>query len=455
MNEKSLIFIFTVKRQEYYTFLQDICYRAYGTAIRDLTDFILTEFQFKHYWEKEKIRELLYDKFEVCGDCYLSNSDFSCISGDFLNCRNSMSLYIGSVPDCNYLSLVYSKKYDGTIQISVFKNRTKICNLNICFDNKYSYECNNLDNLKKCFKITEHDLHKISEAKSYSDIEKLLSKLFGLPFTDKLFSDFVSSSKKHESFGVGGSFDLSDDSDESDYDFLDTIDTFSPKSLAYSEKGFEANNETDDFASLHIITDNADELKRQLIDFNSDPVIPEYDEMDYYEKQMLNQVFSVLGNDFYDEIKKGTALSRRLEKRKLYCIKGHHNIYSLYSNAFFYDTAEGEIETYFSCSFTPYVIVFGYCEGEEMSIKLYRKEDIALSEIIIFSAELSKRNIWKNPGLICSLLDCDELKLRKSVDKNNLKKTCDKWASITGLPLNVSYNKIAQNPDFYDAQKWN
>ena len=70
MNEKSLIFMFTVKRQEYYTFLQDICYRAYETAIRDLTDFILTEFQFKHYWEKEKIRELLYDKFEVCGDCY-------------------------------------------------------------------------------------------------------------------------------------------------------------------------------------------------------------------------------------------------------------------------------------------------------------------------------------------------------------------------------------------------
>ena len=200
------------------------------------------------------------------------------------------------------------------------------------------------------------------------------------------------------------------------------------------------------------MTDDVSEIKSRVIDISSNPILPDAEKLSYYEKRMLNKVFGVLGYDFCDTPVKGTSLSKRLKKRNIYCMKNPHG-YSLFSDSFLVDTVECEVETYFSCGYTSHVIVFEIDESEMLCLKLYRN-GVLSGEITVFSKSLSQRNIWSNAELICSLLGCDIRMLKKSVDKNDLSGTAYRWADITGLPLNVSYEKVSHDPELYSAQKW-
>lgn len=128
MKEKSLIFMFTESRYEYFTFMQNICYHTYESVVKDLTDFICQEFQFKQYWEKEKIRRLLYEKTEINYHCYEGVSGFACISGNLLNSDNILDCFHHSVSDLKLNYIIFSRKYDGTIHIYAFKDK-KSCSV--------------------------------------------------------------------------------------------------------------------------------------------------------------------------------------------------------------------------------------------------------------------------------------------------------------------------------------
>lgn len=459
MNEKALIFIFTTNREKYWYFANGCAYHTYEKIIHDLTDFTFEKFQLKHNWEKECIQSWFYDKLEVLYNCYISKNGFSCISSDSMNCNNIIDAYNVEGDFLNCIAIIYKQKYDGTFQVLIFNKRNRLCELNVLFDNKYSYTFEKYNCFDKYFKVNEQCLDKINEAKDGLEVEKILSEAFDLPLTDELYNGLVKSAKKHEDFGVGGKYDPPGDDEEDDEEsdervrrVLDWLDTVSPDAIEFTDGGFVLNKDVTDSASIHILTKDIDEIKKCVIDISSEPIMPNPEQMDYYEQKNLERVFSVLGNDFCDKLKEGTELSRRLQRRNLYCIENQHG-YSLFSDSFFFDTIECQVDEYFSCGYMPYVITFEYDGESEMALRLYQN-GVLSGEIVVFSAECLQRNIWKNAELICSLLNCDLSAMKKSVDKKNLLKTVNKWTFITGLPLNVSFDKISQNREFYDAQEW-
>lgn len=451
MNEKSLIFILSTNRGECFQFLQDISYYTYEKAISSLSKFIFEKFQLKHHWEKEYILDLLYNKLEVSHDCYVSDSNFSCIFGEFLTCDNATDVYCSECDILKSRAVIYNQRHDGSLKIVAYYKNKLLCELNAHpKNNAYDYTFEKTERFKNYFDINEDRLNDIRYKKDCSEVAELLSKVFSLPFAEKPFTDFVDSAKKHVSFGVGGKYDSPDTDDEPD--FIDSSINVSPETIEHILIENFRNGADINYASIHVLTDDVSEIKSRVIDISSHPILPDAEKLSYYEKRMLNKAFGVLGYDFCDTLVKGTPLSKSLKERNIYCMKNSHG-YSLFSDSFLVDTAESEVETYFSCGYMPYVIVFEIDEGEMLCLKLY-KNDALSGEITVFSKSLSQRNIWSNAELICSLLGCDIRMLKKSVDKNDLSGTAYRWADITGLPLNVSYEKVSHDPELHSAQKW-
>ncbi len=55
--------------------------------------------------------------------------------------------------------------------------------------------------------------------------------------------------------------------------------------------------EVKDNASVHVLTDDIDTLKKCVIDISSQLIVPNAEQMDYYGRKALERVFSVPGND--------------------------------------------------------------------------------------------------------------------------------------------------------------
>ena len=451
MDEKSLIFILSTNRGECFQFLQDISYYTYEKTISSLSEFIFEKFQLKHHWEKEYILDLLYNKLEVSHDCYMSSLNFSCIFGNFLNCNNVANVYCSEYHVLKSCAVIYNQRHDGTFQVIAYYKNERLCELNAHpKNNAYGYTFEKTDRFGTYFNINEACLNDMGYMEDCSEVAELLSKVFSLPFAEKPFTDFVDSEKKHESFGVGGKYDSSGSDD--DPDCIDSSLNVSSETIERVLIETFRNSADINYVSIHVLSDDISEIKNRVIDISSHPILPDAEKLSYYEKRMLNKAFGVLGYDFCDTLVKGTPLSKSLKERNIYCMKNSHG-YSLFSDSFLVDTAESEVETYFSCGYMPYVIVFEIDEGEMLCLKLY-KNDALSGEITVFSKSLSQRNIWSNAELICSLLGCDIHMLKKSVDKNDLSGTAYRWADITGLPLNVSYEKVSHDPELHSAQKW-
>lgn len=58
-----------------------------------------------------------------------------------------------------------------------------------------------------------------------------------------------------------------------------------------------ASGEVKDNASVHVLTDDIDTLKKRVINISSQPIVPNAEQMGYYGIKALERVFSVLGND--------------------------------------------------------------------------------------------------------------------------------------------------------------
>lgn len=460
MSEKAIIFIYTTNSEIYRPFISGCAYYTYEKSIQNLTDFTFEKFNLKHNWEKDCIQGWFYDRLESLYDCYVSKkTGFSCISSDSMDCSNIIDVYRAEGDLLNCSAVIYKKRHDGSFQITAFYKRNRLCELNVLCDNNYSCSFEKFNHFAKYLKVNEQCLAKINEAKDVLGVEKILSEAFDLPLAEKSYNQFLKNVKKHEDFGVGGKYDPQGDDEEDDEItdertclMLDWLDTVSPDAVEYTNGEFELRRDVKDSASIHILTDNIDEIKKCVIDISSEPIEPNLEQMDYYERKKLEKVYSVLGNDFCDKLKEGTDLSRRLQRRHLYCFENRYG-YSLFSNSFFFDTIECEVDEYFSCGYMPYVITFEYDGESEMALRLYQNA-VLLSEIVIFSSECLQRNVWSNAEQICSLLNCNLSTMKKSIDKKNLLKTINKWVFITGLPLNASYEKISQNCEFYKAQEW-
>ena len=379
----------------------------------------------------------------------MSNSNFSCIFGEFLTCDNATDVYCSECDVLKSRAVIYNQRHDGSLRIVAYNKNELLCELNAYpKNNAYAYTFEKTERFKNYLDINETRLNNIRYEKDCSEVAELLSKVFSLPFAEKSFNDFVDSAKKHESFGVGGKYDSSGSDDEPDC--IDSSLNVSSETIERVLIETFRNSADINYASIHVLTDDVSEIKSRVIDISSHPILPDAERMSYYEKRMLDKVFGVLGYDFCDTLVKGTPLSKSLKKRNIYCMKNPHG-YSLFSDSFLVDTVECEVETYFSCGYTPYVIVFEIDESEMLCLKLYRN-DVLSGEITVFSKSLSQRNIWSNAELICSLLGCDIRMLKKGVDKNDLSGTAYRWADITGLPLNVSYEKVSHDPESYSAQ---
>lgn len=120
MDEKSLIFILSTNREKYFKFLQDISYYTYEKTIGALAEFAFDKFQLNHYWEKDYILDLLYDKLEVSHYCYVSDSNFCCIFGEFLTCDNATDVYCSECDVLKSRAVIYNQRHDGSLQIVAY-----------------------------------------------------------------------------------------------------------------------------------------------------------------------------------------------------------------------------------------------------------------------------------------------------------------------------------------------
>lgn len=450
MKEKTLIFVFSAKREEYNHFLQGASSYTYEKTVLALAEFIFEKFQLSHKWEEEYIRGLLFRKLGVSYEYYESRSGVGCIFGEYLNSGNATDIHRLNYDVFKSCVIIYNQKYDGSFQIVVYYRKDRLCELNVYSqNNEYSYSFEKSDCFEKYFDINEHRFDEICHMKDGAEVAGLLSDIFSLPFEEKSFNDFVDTAIKHKSFGVGGKYDSPnyDDEDDDSTDFPIEIVERVISGLFKTETKTKV-----DYSSIHILTDDVSEIKRRVADLSSHPVLPNPEKMSYREKKMLDCVYRVLGYNFCDSLVKGTAQLRRLKNRNMYCMKNEHG-YSLFSDSFLTYNVRSEVNTYFSYGYMPYVMVFEFEESEMLCLKLYKNAAL-LGEITIFAKYSSCRNIWKNAELICSVLECDINMLKKSADRGDLFKTAYKWTGITGLPLNVSFEKISQDPELYDAQKW-